>query len=203
MKQLLVYTLLFSFLFSACNSDPKVKSVQKNEDGTTTTTSYDVENLQKMSEGSDEMTEKMEKLKKLPPLSLEQLKGLLPEELNGIKRTNYNTQNTMGYAIAEGDYQGENNKGLKVVIYDCAGEAGAGMYSLTYWGAMNFQQESEKEYTKTIDFNGGKAIENYRKEANQTTLTYVANERLVVVINGNNMDPGEVKDAANKLSLKI
>jgi hypothetical protein len=203
MKQLLVYTFAASFVFTACNSGPKVKSVEKNEDGTTTTTSYNVENLEKMSSNSDEMTTKMEELKKLQPLSLEQLKGLLPEELNGIKRTNYNTQNSMGYAIAEGDYQGEDNKGLKVVIYDCAGEAGAGMYSLTYWGAMNFQQESEKEYTKTIDFNGGKAIENFKKDANLSTLTYVANDRLVVVITGNNMDPAAVKDAAQKLSLKI
>jgi hypothetical protein len=203
MKRLLLSTFAASLLFASCGNDAKVKSVTKNEDGTTTTTSYDAESIQKMADAGDEMTKKTEELKKLTPLTLEQLKSLLPEELNGIKRTNYNTQNAMGYAVAEGDYNAEDNKGLKVVIYDCAGEAGASMYSLTYWGAMNFQQESEKEYTKTIEFNGGKAIENYRKDDNITTLTYVANDRMVVVLTGNKMDPGSVKDAAQKLELKL
>lgn len=203
MKHLLLPALASFFLLSSCGNDAKVKSVQQNEDGSTTTTTVDMENLQKMSDGADEMTKKVEELKKLAPLSLDQLKSLLPEELNGMKRTNYNTQNTMGYAVAQGEYQGEGDKNLSVVIYDCAGEAGSGMYSITYWGAMNFQQDSEKEYTKTIDFNGAKAIENYKKDANISTLTYVGHDRLVVVLTGNKMEPSAVKDAAKQLELKL
>lgn len=204
MKHFLLSALTSILIVSSCGSDdPKIKSVEKNEDGTTTTTSYDADNLKKMAESGDEMTKKMEELKKLTPLSLDQLKALLPEELNGMKRTNYNTHSMMGYAVAEAEYKSEDNKELKVVIYDCAGEAGAGMYSITYWGAMNFQQESETEYTKTIEFNGEKAIENYKKDANISTLTYVASDRLVAVLTGNNMDPSAVKDAAQKLNLKL
>jgi len=73
------------------------------------------------------MTKKVEELKKLTPLSLDQLKGLLPEELNGIKRTDYNTSSTMGYAVAEGTYKKDDTTDMKVMIYDCAGEAGSAM----------------------------------------------------------------------------
>lgn len=68
---------------------------------------------------------------------------------------------------------------------------------------MNFQQESEKEYTKTIDFKGAKAIEKYNKESKQSSLTYVANDRLLVIMEGRNMEPSELKSAAENLNFKL
>ncbi len=198
MKRLLPAVAVI-LLASCSNNDAKVKSVQKNEDGTTTTTTYDAANVQKMADAGDEMNKKTEALKKLTPLRLDQLKALLPEELNGSKRTDYNASSSMGYAVAEASYQKDENTKLKLMIYDCAGEMGSALYMSSYWSAANFQQESEKEYTKSIDFNGGKAIENFKKEAKETTLTFTANERLLVVLEGRNMEPSEVKDAAQKL----
>lgn len=202
MKQAFLPAFASFFLLTACGN-AKVKDSHKNEDGTTTTTTYDMGNLKKMSENTDEMTKKTEELKKLTPLSLDELKALLPEALAGLKRTNYNASSAAGYAAVEGDYQKDDTIGLRVMIYDCAGETGAGFYTLTYWGAMNFQQESEHEYTKTIDFNGGKAIENFKKEQKQSSLTYVSNNRLLVVLNGTNMEPSVLKEAAQNLDFKL
>jgi hypothetical protein len=202
MKQIILPAIASAFLLTACGN-AKVKDAQKNEDGTTTTTTYDMNNLKKMSEGTDEMTKKTEELKKLTPLSLDQLKTLLPETLNGIKRTDYNANSSMGYAMVDGEYKKDDTTNLKVMLYDCAGEAGAGMYTLTYWSAMNFQQESEKEYTKTIDFKGAKAIENFKKDQNESSLTYFSNDRLLVVLNGRNMGPDALKQAAQSLDIKL
>ena len=202
MKQVLFPALATAFLLSACGN-AKVKDAHKNEDGTTTTTTYDMNSLKKMQEGTDEMTKKTEELKKLTPLTLDQLKALLPETLAGIKRTNFNANSAAGYATVEGEYRKDDSTNLKVMIYDCAGEAGASFYTLTYWSAMNFQQESEKEYTKTIDFKGGKAIENYKKDQKESSLTYVANDRLLVAITGDNMEPSALKEAAQSLDLKL
>ena len=200
MKQLTLVLFVAALLTACKGNDKKITHTEKNDDGTTTTTSVDVKG---MTTDTDEMTKKTEELKKLTPLTLDQLKALLPEEVNGMKRTNFNANSAMGYAIAEGEYQQDENTSLKLVIYDCAGEAGAGWYSLTYWGAMNFQQESDKEYTKTIDFKGVKAIENFKKESKESSLTYVANERLLVVLTGRNMEPAALKEAAEKLNLKV
>lgn len=202
MKHILFPMLAAAFFLTACGN-AKVKDAHKNEDGTTTTTTYDMSNLKKMQEGTDEMTKKTEELKKLTPLSLDQLKALLPETLAGMKRTNYNANSSMGYAMVEGEYQKDDTTNMKVMLYDCAGEAGAGMYTLTYWSAMNFQQESEKEYTKTVDFKGGKAIENYKKDNKESSLTYVSNDRLLVVLNGRNIEPSALKEAAQSLDLKL
>jgi hypothetical protein len=202
MKQLLLSFCAGMLILSSCGGSDKakVKSVQTTEDGSTTTTTMDV---QKMAEASDKSQQKIEELKKLTPLSLDQLKALLPEELNGIKRTSYNTSSSMGYAVAEATYQKDDTTDLKVMVYDCAGEAGAGFYALTYYGVMNFQQESDREYTRTTDFKGVKAIENYKKESNESSLTYVSNDRLLVVLNGNNMKPDDLKTAANHLDFKL
>jgi hypothetical protein len=200
MKQLFLPVLMFAFLLTACNNDKKITTTEKNEDGSETKTSVEVKGV---ATTADEMNQKMEALKKLTALTTDQLKALLPEDINGIKRTEYNTNSMAGYSVAIGEYRKDDSTELELTIYDCAGEAGAGMYGLTYWGAMNYQQESSTEYTKTIDFRGGKAIENYHKNNNTSTLTYVANERLLVVLKGQNMSPDELKTAAEKLNLKI
>lgn len=201
MKKPLLLLCLATLLLASCSNDKaKVKSIQTNEDGSTTTTTVDV---QKLTEASDKSQQKAEELKKLTPLGLDQLKALLPEALNGMKRTTYNASSTMGYAVAEASYQKDDNSELRIMVYDCAGEAGSAFYTMTYWGAMNFQQESDKEYTKTVDFKGVKAIENYKKEANESSLTYVSNDRLLVVLNGNNISPDDLKGAAKELEFNL
>jgi hypothetical protein len=156
-----------------------------------------------LSTSTDAMNKKMEELKKLTPLTLDQLKGLLPEELNGIKRTSFTTNSTMGFAVAEAEYRKDDSTVIKLDIYDCAGEAGAGIYGLNYWTKMNVQSESSDGYTKTIDFMGNRAVETYEKNNNQYTLTYAAIDRLLVVLSGRNTGIDALKDAGKSLNPKV
>lgn len=200
MKYFLFFSMAVAFCLTACNNDKKVSTTTKNEDGTTTTTTVDVKGMTASSEGVDK---KIEELKKLTPLTIDQLKALLPEELNGIKQSNYNSSTMMGFALISADYKKDDTSTLKVAVYDCAGESGSAWYAATYWTKMNFQQESSTEYTKTIDLLGGKAVENYNKENNTSSLTYAANDRLLVVLTGENIKPEELRTAAQKLNLKL
>lgn len=200
MRQSFVLVIAFGMLLAACNNDKIVKHTEKNEDGTTTTTTVDTKNI---ATTTDEMNKKMEELKKLTPLSIDQLKALLPENLNGFPRTNFNANSSMGFAIAEGEYQKDDSTELKLVIYDCAGEAGAGIYGLNYWTKMNMQSENTNGYTKTTDFMGGKAVETYDKGSNEYTLTYTTNNRLLVVMSGRNVGIDVIKKNAEALNLKV
>jgi hypothetical protein len=65
------------------------------------------------------------------------------------------------------------------------------------------QSESSNGYTKTIDLNGTKAVESYEKGNNQYTLTYTANERLLVVLMGRNTDADALRTVAKNLNLKV
>lgn len=199
MKQLLFFATSL-FFFASCNNDKKITTKEKNDDGTTTTTSYDLGNVEK---NANDMTKKMEKLKALKPLSLDELKALLPEEIAGIKRTSFNTSSTMGFAVSQGEYKKDDSTEINVAIYDGAGEAGAGMYAMMYMTKLNMQSESSDGYTRTIDFKGEKAVETYEKASNQNTLTYLANDRLLVVLSGRNVDAQALREVAENLNLKV
>ena len=200
MRVTLATLLVVSMLVAACNNHKKISTTEKNADGSTTTTTMDVSDL---STSTDAMNKKMEELKKLTPLTIDQLKGLLPEELNGIKRTSFTTNSTMGFAVAEAEYRKDDSTVIKLDIYDCAGEAGAGIYGLNYWTKMNVQSESSDGYTKTIDFMGNRAVETYEKNNNQYSLTFAASDRLLVVLSGRNTGNEALKDAAKSLKLKV
>lgn len=193
------YFLLLAAFLVACKNKQKFTHTEKNEDGTTTTTSVDMAGL---TSNAEDMTEKMEKLKKLTPLTLDQLKALLPEQLDGIKRSSFNANSNMGFSVAEAEYRKDDQTNLQIVLYDCAGEAGAGIYGLAYLTKMNMQSESDDGYVKTVDFNGAKAVETFEKNNNETALTYTVNDRLMVVITGKNMDNKVIRQVAQNLNLK-
>ncbi len=198
-----IYHLLLPaiLVISSCNNDKsKVTTTEKNDDGTVTKTEVDVKGL---SSKADEMTEKMEALKTMKPLTIEEMRALLPETFDGVKQTNYNASATMGYTIVAVDYEKDSKNELKVQLYDCAGEMGASFYASAFWTTMNFQQENDEGYTKTVDFMNGKAIEAYKKDRNESTLTYVVGDRLMVILEGKNMNPEELKAAAQKLNIKV
>jgi hypothetical protein len=193
-------TVAVAILLFACSNNKKFSHTEKNADGTTTTTTVDMNNL---TSNTGDMSKKMEDLKKLKPLTLDELKVLLPEEINGIKRSNFNANATMGFAMVEGGYHKNDSTEMQLVIYDCAGEAGSGIYGLNYWTRMSLQSENDNGYTKTVDFMDGKAVESFEKNDQKTTFTYLANDRLLVMISGKNIDREEVIQTAKDLKLKM
>jgi hypothetical protein len=194
-----ILSLLFTGLcLAACNNNKKPVTIT-SEDGKEKTT-IDVNSV---TSSTDEMQKKMEELKKLTPLTTDQLKTMLPDEIMGMKRASFNANSMMGYAAADATYKNEGDeKELHVNIFDCAGEAGAGIYSLNYWTRMSMTSENDNGYSKTVDFNGGKAVEQYTKSNDEYQITYVANDRLLVSVSGSKTGLDAVKDAAKNLNLK-
>lgn len=152
---------------------------------------------------ADDMQKKIDELKKLPALTVDQLKVMLPEELLGIKRSSFNATAMMGYAMGEAEYKKDDTTSLKLVIIDCAGEAGSAIYGLSYWTKMSLQSESDNGYTKTVDFLGQKSVESYEKSNNMYSEVFVASDRLLVTMQGENTGLDMVKQAAQGLNLKV
>ena len=76
-------------------------------------------------------------------------------------------------------------------------------YFENYWNHLNVTTQTDNDFMKTIDFQGGKAVETYKKDMNLTTLTFVIRNRLVIMVEGKNMTPEQVEAAAKKLHQKI
>lgn len=190
-----MYTIAVVMLFSSC----KGKKTYTTDDGNTKVT-YDVSEVE---DASKEMNAKMEELKKLSPMTADQIKLMLPEELLGMKRTNFSANSMMGYASGEATYLKNDSAQLRLTIFDCAGEAGSAFYMMNYWSKMSMESQTDDGYVKTIEFMGGKAVEDYKKYNNSYTITFSANDRLMINLSGENMSRGELEDAAKALNLKV
>ena len=162
MKHFIFSSLIMACLLIACNSN-KTKESATTEEASKDKTSTEATTDNNPTNSADAMTRKIEELKKLTPLTTDQLKALVPEEFMGMKRSSFNVSSGMGVAAASATYNGDGEKELRVNIWDCAGEAGAGIYGMRYYTLWNFEQSDDNGYQKTIDFNGGKAIEKYSK----------------------------------------
>lgn len=196
--RLFIIAILATILFlSGCKGKNKEVTL-KSEDGKESVTI----NTEEASTVANEMEKKVEELKKLPPLTVDQIKTMLPEELQGMKRTSFNANSMMGFASGEATYKKDDTTEIRLTIFDCAGEAGSGMYALNYWTKMTMESQNESGYTKTIDLMGVKAVEDYKKYNNSYTLTYAANDRLLVTLHGQNVPLDQLKDAAKSLNLK-
>ena len=199
MKSTITYLAIMGFFLAACNNN-KPKPITITSDDGKNKVSVDVNSV---TAASNDMQTKMDELKKLSPLTTDQLKTMLPEEIVGMKRSSFNANTAMGFAVAEASYKDSSTeKQINLSIFDCAGEAGAGIYSLSYWTRMNMQSETDNGYQKTIDFNGQKAVESYEKGSDTYELTYVASDRLLVTIKGEKTGLDAVKQVAQSLNLK-
>jgi hypothetical protein len=151
----------------------------------------------------DEKAQKTEELKKAQQLTLEQMRVLMPAVLDSAKERNYLASTQFGYGLASVEYPKTKGRSIKVSLYDCAGELGAVNYFENYWNYLNVNKQTDQEFTRTIDFEGGKAVETYKKDLNLSTITFVIRGRLVIVMEGKNLKPEELEPAAKKLHQKI
>lgn len=184
----------------ACNNNKKPSDITVTSENGKEKVTVDTN---KMEKASAEMQKMSEGLQKLPPLTLDQLKAMIPEELMGVKRKDYNATATMGTGLATAEYEINDSSNVKLNIYDCAGPAGVGIYTMQYLGMMNIQSESDDEYTKSMDFMGGRAFEHCQKSSNDCTLTYFAGNRLLVSLEGTHVGIDALKQAAQDLNLKV
>ncbi|MDP4263462.1 MAG: hypothetical protein Q8941_13125 [Bacteroidota bacterium] len=198
MKQLIILCLAAICMLPACNNNKPKQATIVSDDGKTKVTV----NPADIAEKAGDMNQKMEELKKLTPLTLDQLKALLPEEFMGMKRSSFNANAMMGTSTCTATYKTDDGKQLRVSLFDGAGEAGASLVGLRFYNLWNFERQDDNGYEKTVDFNGGKAIEKYAKYNDEYGLTYVANDRLLVSLEGEKMGLDAIKDAAKNLSLK-
>lgn len=200
MKRFSLLLVGSTLLIAACNNNkPKNNTITiPSEDGKEAVTI----DMNQMKDAAENMEKMKDELGKLTPLSLEQLKALIPETLMGASRTSYDVNSSAGAGMATGDYQLNDSTEVKLSIYDCAGPGGAGIYSLQYMGLLNFQQENDEEYTKSVEINGLKGFEHCEKASNDCTITYFTGGRFLVSLEGDNVGAAALKEAASQLKIK-
>lgn len=181
-KQFIVLFALMT-LFAACNNSAKkeeaVTTEKSESDNSTSSSSTD------LVAAADEGQKRLEELRKLPAISNETMKSFFPAEVNGMKRTSFNVANTLGYSMGTAEYKKDDTTRYSVGIYDCAGEAGAAFYSMSYLARMNMEREDDNGYEKTVNYKGQNALEAYNKNNHEHRLHFVTGDRFWVNVEGN------------------
>ena len=198
MKKILSFLLPVIVLLACNNNKPKNTATFTSEDGKEQVTV----DMNEMKNAAQNMAKIKAELSTLTPMTTEQLTALVPEKLMGADRKDLDVTAAMGASVASARYKINDSTNIKLNIFDCAGPGGAGIYSMQYLGMFNVQQDDEDEYTKTIDFNGGKAFENCKKTKNECTLTYFSGGRFLITLEGDNVGIDGLKQAAKGLDIK-
>ena len=97
MKPVILCLLIVAGSIVACKNNKSNTMTIASKDGKSKV-SVDVNSAAAV---GDDMQKKMEELKKLTPLTTDQLKMMLPEQLMGMKRSSFNANSMMGFASAE------------------------------------------------------------------------------------------------------
>lgn len=198
MKRLPIYLLVALLAFGCKSKKSKDEVVLTSPDGKQKV-SVDVNQA---GNTAADMQKQAEELQKLPVMSLDELKALMPAELMGAKQSNYSATSMAGASFAKADFKTNDTTKVSVMYYDCAGAAGSGIYSAQYLAMMNFQQEDDNGYTKSIDYMGQRAVEHCEKRRNECTLMYFTGGRFLVTLEGENVDVGTLKQVGESLHLK-
>lgn len=192
MKRIASLALAITFFFIACND-------KKSKETTTDTT----DSTGKVTTDPNAGQAIIEELSKLTPATADQMKALLPATLVGIAKTGENVREVDGTMFSTANYKKDDTTYMSLSFYDCAGNAGAGVYNMHLQNLSNPPEQEEKKYRKTIDFNGGKAIEACDMLYKNCSLIYLGGNRYLVVIEETNLDgAATLKQAVGELKYK-
>lgn len=165
-----------------------------------------VKNYSKINSSVQDVSKNIETLKKMTPLTNEELKALLPEEILGLKRKELSVGDNamMQLASAEAKYSDGDQKKIKLEIMDGAGETGSAMVSILMMSFnMNKEKITETGYEKTAEINGNKAIikENSGENYVNSSIQMVAKNRYLITLTGDGISYDDLEKALNQLKL--
>jgi hypothetical protein len=143
-----------------------------------------------------------EALLQVLPLPAEQLKALLPGTLMGAEKKNDEINASIGANVASADYEINDSTSIALSVYDCAGPGGSGIYGMHFAGLLNDLHENDQDYTKSVDFNGGKAFEQCDKINFECTFSFFTGGRFLVTLQGDHVNAVELKQVASGLKIK-
>ncbi len=197
MKKYVFALFIFSSLLS-CKDNPVSKKIKETKDAVSNTTNA----VQEMTKMQDDIKE----LQETTPLTNEELKSWLPDEVEGMKRISYKAGQAgmMNISSIEAAYANEDkSKKFSISIIDGAGQVGAaataGMRMVL---SQDFEEEDENGSRKTVTKNGKKAIEEYRSGNNSSKIQLMEGNRFYLEAKGTNMDLDETWDAIDEIDLQ-
>jgi len=196
MKNGLLYLCAF-MLCIGCIDNPVKEKIKKAKET--------VSNAKKATDKMQDIQKDMEKLQEMEPLTNEELKAWLPDEINGMKRISYKAghMSMMQISSIEATYANEDKtKKFKMELLDGAGPTGAATtatFQLMF--SQDFEEDSESKIRRTAIRDDIKVMEEYYKKRNNSTIEQFYAGRFYLKGTGTNMDLNETWKAIRYLEI--
>jgi hypothetical protein len=209
-KQLLIPTLLIGCsLFFACGSSTKnTDESEAEEPGVVENISNvgeAVKGLSGLEKAMKDVEAQTNALKAKTPVRNDDLKNVLPETLDGLKRISIRVgeNSSLGISSANATYENEDgSKTLDISIMDGAGEAASALTGLAFYG-YNTDSEEITENTKerTTDFKGQRAKLTEEKYEDEITskIEWIHKKRYLMSMEGKGYTIDQVGDLMDKI----
>ena len=198
--------LMMSILVLTLISCSKKEEKTEEKSGGITDIVSGVKNYSNLSKSMSDVTKNIEVLKKTTPLSNDELKAILPENLLGLKRSEFSVGDAsmMNLSSAEAKYKNEDgSKSMTLEIMDGAGETGSAMVSILMMGLnMNKEKQTETGFEKTTEIDGMKALvsEEKREDKVSSKIQIIAKTRYLLTISGRGFSYEELSKAVGEIN---
>jgi hypothetical protein len=144
--------------------------------------------------------------KKVETIDASVLKGMLPSDLDGMKRTEASGEKSSAMGInvstADGRYSDNAGKSMTVKITDIGSMTGLAGMATFAWASTTIDRETETGYEKTSTFNGYKSHEKYDNASKSGELSTLVGGRFAAEVSGSGVSMDEIKNAMSKIDLK-
>jgi hypothetical protein len=141
-----------------------------------------------------------------PTVDFRELKALLPTDVQGMKRTKASGEKSgamgMKVSYAEGSYEGTDGGAIDIKITDMGGMGGFMAMAQAGWAASEIDRETDTGFERTTQYGTHKALEKFDSSSRSGEIQILVGNRMMVEINGNDVDFDALKAAAQKIDLK-
>jgi hypothetical protein len=210
-KILALMFLSFLFIMWGCGSkegdpekDDRDKPREEQNDDEDTKTG--IKGLDDFVDNMKEMQENFEEGKEVETVNFRELKALLPEALDGFKRTSASGEKNNAFGInvsqAEGEYETEDNSSsISITIVDMGSMSGWAGLAAFGWTMGEIDKETDDGYERTIEYKGCKGYEEYNTESNYGKKEIMVAKRFMVTVDGNNVSMNAINDALDEIDI--
>jgi len=174
--------------------------------------------LDAKTEQAQQALAKMNEGKVVEPIDFHRLKELLPDSVQGIKKSDSSGGRTkvmgMDIARAEAKYQGQGDpafaaasaeraaaKYLSIRITDMGSVSGPIRMGMAAWARAEFERETDTGYERTTTYKGHKAMEEFDKQDKRGAFHVHVADRFIVEIDGINMSMDTIKKSLDQIDL--
>lgn len=179
-------------LFVACKNDNNPINKIKEAASSVKEAKQGFDNVNEALKGLEDIEGNTKKLAELTPITKDQIKAWMPEEVRDLKRTAFDIGSQMGISTFKLTFKGEDGKMVNITISDGAGNGAAIVSMFIMMQNMEVDKESERGYERTETFDGQKTLVKYQTKRNKSTLQCLKDDRFGIEANGFKMTPEEL-----------